>query len=1027
MRPIKLAVSLSFFAATIGLLIAAFVPRVGARAISTKTQSSDGIWEFTRPLSAKNTQTAATGQQLRLNTDALAQQLSRAPMEGSADLRRSSVVLSLPMPDGSFQRFQIQESPIMEPSLAAQLPAVKTYRARSLDDPTATARFDSTPQGFHALILSATESIFIEPASPADSTSYITHRAERTANQLMECGVTEADVAEAAARGINPHAAKLNGITPEVTNGATLRTYRLAVATTGEWFSIYGGGSVGNAQAAIVSLVNQVDAIYEKEVAIRFTVVNNTNIIFTNPATDPYTTNAADNNTLTQNQSTLDNASFLGSANYDIGHVFGGITGLGSGSSSFSGLASIGVTCSAGSKARGVSTMGNNPASVTAAIFVGGVAHEIGHQFSATHTFNASTGSFCSGQRDSSSAYEVGGGSTIMSYQVCGAENLQPLPDLVFHVRSLEQITSYATNSALCAATAATGNAAPAVTGPGNFTIPANTPFQLTATANDGNGPLTYSWEEYDLGMAGPPDTDNGNRPIFRNYKPVTTGTRYFPSLPYILNNSNVPPTSYSGGCFDTNGSSIPCLTGESLPVTNRTMNFQVVVRDNQTNGGAINSASSVLTVVNTAGPFAVTAPNGGENWSGVQNVTWNVANTSGAPISTANVRISLSTNGGLTFPTVLASSVPNTGTASVTLPNGVLSSTCRIKVEAVGNIFFDVSNANFNLAPGDGCPAVSDFNPKAGSSGTVVTITGVNFTGVDAVTFANNVPAASFTVNNATQITATVPNGAVGGPITLSKPGCGNLPSFKNFTVCPAGPVPLSIDDGSVNSASAIPTNGVYYVNRLTPSSYPATLTQVSIFWDPFQSFSPGTAINVVAGANTGGTSNIDGVSFQSIGATAGAQPGFTSYTLPSAITISSGDFVVGFQVPTYPAGSFPVAIDTNNPASRSYNSTNGSTFTNVTNGNYMIRASQVFTNCDVGGASLKILSISRNSNGHISILGVGAPNQVAKLQASPDLSPGSFVTLVPAPDPADGTGLFLYDDADAAGLTKRFYRISP
>jgi hypothetical protein len=293
------------------------------------------------------------------------------------------------------------------------------------------------------------------------------------------------------------------------------------------------------------------------------------------------------------------------------------------------------------------------------------------------------------------------------------------------------------------------------------------------------------------------------------------------------------------------------------------------------------------------------------------------VANTISAPVNTANVKISLSTNSGQTFPTTLAASVPNTGTASVTLPNGMISSTCRIKVEAVGNVFFDISNANFNLTPGDSCPAVSDFNPKDGNAGTSVLITGVNFMGVNAVTFSNNVPASSFTVNNDLQITATVPNGAVGGPITLSKPGCGSLQT-ANFSVCPSAPVALSIDDGTDESASSS-GSGAFYVNRLTPASYPATLSQISIFWDPdFQIFPDGTAINIVAGNNAGGTTNINGTSFQTFAATSGAL-GFSTYTLPNAITITSGDFVVGFQVPTAPAGSFAVTVDTNNPVSRS------------------------------------------------------------------------------------------------------------
>jgi hypothetical protein len=978
MPQIRIAVICAASFALLCLLMFAFAPETGAAGSAAPATSRDGIWQTIdrSSIAARDLHLPAGSsyRALRLNKGALAQQLARAPMEGSGDLRNSPVVLSLPMPDGSLQRFHVEESPIMEPSLAARLPGVKTYRGRGIDDATASTRFDLTPQGFHALVLSAQGSTYVEPGFKGDTTRYVTHPGQLLPGEVFKCGVTEADEAEAVARGVNSRPPTLAGVTPKVTNGSTLRTYRLAIATTGEWFGFYGGGSVANAQAAITSIINLVDAIYERDVAIRFTLVNNTNIIFTNSGTDPYPSpNQADDAALNANQATLDDVTRLGSANYDVGHVFGGIT-VQPNSSSFSGKASVGVTCSAGNKARGVSTMGNNPASPTASLFIAGIAHEIGHEFSATHTFNATTGPICSDQRTGASAYEVGGGSTLMSYQTCGAENLQPQADQYFHVRSLEQIVNYATNSAPCATTGATGNDVPIVTGPGNFTIPANTPFQLTATASDANGSLTYSWEEYDLGNAGPPNTDDGSRPIFRGYSPATIPTRIFPSLQYILNNANVPPPTYNGNCRDGNNT-IPCLTGESLPSTSRTMNFQLVVRDNQANGGAISTAMSVLTVTNAAGPFAVTFPNGGETIGSPQLIKWNVAGTNAAPVNTANVKISLSTDGGNTFPTVLTASAPNTGMVGLNLPEGIIASNARIKVEAVGNIFFDISDGNFTLVPGDNCPAVSSIMPNLGNVGTVVTITGVNLTGVNAVKFAGAV-ATSFTVNSDTQITATVPGGAMDGPLVLSKPNCEDLQA-GTFSVCSNPPAALSIDDGSRESVNQN-GSGAYYVNRLTPASYPATLTKVSIFWDPFQDFPPGTAINVVAGANLGGTTNIDGTSFQSFAATSGTS-GFITYTLPNPLTITAGDFVVGYRVPTQPANSFPVATDTNNPASRSYVSNDGTTFTTITDRNYMIRAAQVYTGCS-SGAPMPVQAVSRKPPGAISASRlIHAPNVVS------------------------------------------------
>ena len=250
------------------------------------------------------------------------------------------------------------------------------------------------------------------------------------------------------------------------------------------------------------------------------------------------------------------------------------------------------------------------------------------------------------------------------------------------------------------------------------------------------------------------------------------------------------------------------------------------------------------------------------------------------------------------------------------------------------------------SIAPADTCPAVSDITPKAGNIGDTVTITGLNFmTGgnVTGVKFSNNVTA-TFNVVNDTTLTTTVPAGAIGGPITVSKTGCPDIQT-AGYNVCPAAPVALSIDDGGVNSASTLGVAGAYYVNRLTPGGYPATLNKISIFWSSFQNFPPGTAINIVAGISAGGGgTNIDGTGFQTFAATAGAQPGFTTYTLPIPIKITSGDFVVGFQDTTNPVGSFPVAVDTAGPVSRSYFSSSGTTFTNVTTGNYMIRAAQVY-----------------------------------------------------------------------------------
>jgi hypothetical protein len=296
-----------------------------------------------------------------------------------------------------------------------------------------------------------------------------------------------------------------------------------------------------------------------------------------------------------------------------------------------------------------------------------------------------------------------------------------------------------------------------------------------------------------------------------------------------------------------------------------------------------------------------------------------------------------------------------------VTLPNGVTSTTARVKVEAIGNIFFDISDADFTIVPADTCPAVSDISPKVGNIGDTVTITGVNFMNggnVTGVKFNNNVTA-TFTVVNDTTITTTVPGGAVGGPITVSKTGCPDVQT-AGYNICPNPPVSISISDDTAESANDF-GNGAYYVNRLTPGGYPATLTRIHIFWGTFQNFPQGTAINIVAGVNAGGTANIDGTAFQTFAATSGVLDQYNDYLLPNPVKITSGDFVVGFQVPTNPGGSTPIAVDTSASSNLSYTSTNGTTFTAFPGpGNFMLRAREVYigsctgptaTNGSIGG----------------------------------------------------------------------------
>ncbi len=582
---------------------------------------------------------------------------------------KNQAVFSLPTPDGGFENFTIFQSSVMHPDLAAKYPNIQTYSGQGIDDPTAIVRFDITPKGFHGIIFSAKGTVYIDPQNGQTTQTYVCYNKKDFVADENKAFVEEGLIDE---KKNKPTKKFGSNLVNRISDG-NMRTYRTAVSCTGEYAQFH-GGTVELALAAIVTTMNRVTGIYERDLAIRFELIaNNDQIIYTNAATDPYT-NASAGALINQSQSNID--AVIGFANYDVGHTFS--TGAG-------GLASLGVICSS-SKARGVtgtSTPTGDPFDVDF------VSHEIGHQFGGNHTFNGSSGN-CSGlNRNGSTAYEPGSGTTIQAYAgICSGQNIQNNSDDYFHGISLEEMINHITGSGgTCAVTTPIGGAIPTADAGADYTIPANTPFALTGSGTDADGDaLTYCWEEFDLGPQGPPDlATSTSAPIFRSFQPTTSPTRTFPQISDIVNNIQTQ--------------------GEILPSVSRSMTFRMTVRDNRAGGGSVNDDEMVVTVENTGAAFAVTAPNTAVTWSSGSNqtVTWTVAGTDAAPINTANVNILLSTDGGFTYPTVLASDVPNNGSATVVVP-AIASTTARIRVEASGNIFFDISNANFTIENSGPC-----------------------------------------------------------------------------------------------------------------------------------------------------------------------------------------------------------------------------------------------------------------------------------------------------------------------------------
>ncbi|HSX62078.1 MAG TPA: zinc-dependent metalloprotease family protein [Tahibacter sp.] len=571
---------------------------------------------------------------------------------------------ALPHPDGAFAEFVLEDSQTMSPELAAKFPQILSLRGR--DAQGNRVRVDLSDLGLQALVFDRDGSWIVQPNTFGAGGDYISfRRADSTTRRRFHCDTHDRDETP------DEHASAGPGVA--TVTGASRRILRTAVAATGEYTAVF-GGTVAQGQAAIVVAMNRVNEVYGNEFSVTMQLVANNNlVVYTNGGTDPYSNNDG-GAMLAQNQSNL--TSVIGTANYDVGHVFS--TGGG-------GVATLNAICNDGSKARGVTGLGNP---LGDPFYIDYVAHEIGHQYGGSHTFNSSAGA-CSGNRSSGAAYEPGSASTIQGYAgICGSDDLQPNSDPYFHAKSLEQMQARLDAVPNCGTSTPNPSRAPAIPAmTATYAIPAQTPFTLLAPlATDAdNDALTYGWEEYDLGASTAVNVDNGTSPIVRSWNPGVTRGRTIPRPSNLFANTTA--------------------TGEILPTMNRTsMKFRLTVRDNHAGGGRSTSADMPgIQVVAAAGPFVVTAPNTAVSWdTGVtQIVTWNVAGTTAAPISCANVNIDLTRNGGNSWLS-LASNVPNDGSHGIVLPSGTAAATARIRVSCSSNIFFDISNVNFTIVQSD-------------------------------------------------------------------------------------------------------------------------------------------------------------------------------------------------------------------------------------------------------------------------------------------------------------------------------------
>lgn len=600
----------------------------------------------------------------RLDAAAFGATLAKGTAKGN------TAAVYLPVSAHETSQFRVRESKVLAPGLARKYPGIRTFRGVDLEDPSRVMHFTVTSKGVHAVMSNARNNsyLFIEKAGDEPVYAVYSRKVLDTETQDFLCK-TNPSFQKTKAAGKSPGTQKL-------VDDQVLRTYRIAVSASGE-YTQYHGGTVTDALTAITNTLVTVNAVFETDLAVTLQLIAGTDaVIYTDASKDPY-----GGNLNTEVQNTLSN--IIGEEDYDVGHLFH--QGENAGNAGF-----IGSVCKDNQKGSAYSSALDPVGPVFNLDFV---AHELGHQFGANHTWSfESEGTLVQA--------EPGSGSTIMGYAgIVPGNNVAPNGDDYFHYYSILQIQEYLA-TVNCGELTTLDNNPPVIVPLPDYVIPASTAFVLTANASDPDAGdlLTYAWEQIDNGVVtadtfGPENPSGAN---FRSRPPSVLPTRYFPQLKEIIegNLTQTDPTVSSAW--------------ETVSTIERDLNFALTVRDNNSEGGQVAADLLNIQVVGNAGPFRVTSQQDGSAVASgtVQTITWDVAGTNQGVVNTQEVELYLSVDGGLSFPILLEDATPNDGEAEIQVP-GVTTSSARIMVKAKENIFLAINDTNFSITQS---PVVLEF-----------------------------------------------------------------------------------------------------------------------------------------------------------------------------------------------------------------------------------------------------------------------------------------------------------------------------
>lgn len=618
------------------------------------------------------------------------------------------VEIKLPTLNGKIERFAVYSAPVVVKSIADRY-QLGSYVGVGIDDPNAIVRFSVAPNDFQSMMLRNGVYEFIE-AQNKEKNVYGVHpkTSKADADKAFVCSTSEAPLTKQQIDKLYMSGKTFTNNPADFNKSSDqkYRTMRLAMSVTGEYTQYFGG--TAGALAQINATLTRCNFVFEKDFALHLILQDFPQLIYTDPATDPYSNasvgTAGSNSSNLQGwnlqlQNTL--STTIGSAAYDIGHLFGASGGGGN-------AGCIGCVCvpptaeTASNLNKGKGSAFTSPADgipMGDNFDIDYVAHEIGHQLGANHTFSMSLEGTGANQ-------EPGSGSTVMGYAgITGATDVQAHSDAYFHYYSIYQVQNNLT-SKTCDVETAVANTPPVITAMPDITIPKGTAFVLSAQATDAEGdPLTYTWEQVDNATSTTTIANLGtltNGPSFRSWTPTASPTRYFPKLSTVL-----------AGNLKNNAD------WEAVSTVARTSNFRVTVRDNKADVAQQQTQSANQKVtVHANGPFKITSTKVYNNAAGP--FTWDVVGTNAAPFNVANVKIDYTTDNGATW-TVLAASTPNDGTEDFSFASFPTNTALKVRISAIGNVFYAIAPVTVSAL------VACDGTAPAGLAVSSITTVGAN------------------------------------------------------------------------------------------------------------------------------------------------------------------------------------------------------------------------------------------------------------------------------------------------------------